>query len=119
MTENAKISRNTVLLFTRFGLGHAPQELQSALAVKYLSLTIESGDLPARIIFYTEGVKLACEGSAVLEQLKSLEASGVELVLCSTCLEFLGLADKVRVGVVGGMGDILDSLQKAAKVLSL
>ncbi len=119
MTETPKLSRNTVILFTRFGLGHAPQELQTKLAGKYLSLTIESGDLPARIIFYTEGVKLACEGSPVLEQLKSLEARGVELVLCSTCLEFFGLTDKVRVGVVGGMGDILDSLQKAAKVLSL
>lgn len=119
MTETSKSSRNTVLLFSRFGLGHAPEELQTRLAGKYLSLTLESGELPARIIFYTEGVKLACEGSPVLEQLNMLESKGVELVLCSTCLEFLGIADKVRVGIVGGMTDILQTLQDAPKVISL
>lgn len=119
MTEKTNTSRNTALLFTRYGMGHAPEELQTRLAGKFLSLTLESGDLPARIVFYTEGVKLACEGSPVLEQLKTLESKGVELVLCSTCLEFFGLAEKVQVGVVGGMGDILETLQAAPKVISL
>jgi intracellular sulfur oxidation DsrE/DsrF family protein len=111
--------RNTVLLFTRFGLGHAPEELQNKLVGKFLSLLIESGDLPAKIVFYTDGVKLTCSGSPVIEQLKQLEASGVELVICSTCLEYFSLRDQVQVGIVGGMPDILEALQKAPKVVSL
>ncbi len=110
---------NTVVLFTRNGLGDAPAELQQKLVVKFLSLMIASGDLPAVILFYTEGVKLACQGSPVLEQLNQLEARGVRLVLCSTCLEFFGLVDQVAVGIVGGMGDILTTLQNAGKVLSV
>lgn len=76
-------------------------------------------DLPARILFYTDGVRLACQGSPVIEPLKSMQSKGVELVLCKTCLDAFHLADQVEVGVVGGMPDILDSLQKASKVVSL
>lgn len=110
---------DSVLLFTRAGMGHAPEELQATLAVKFLSLLLESGDLPAKVLFYTEGVKLACEDSPVLEQLGRMEKQGVELVLCSTCLDYFGLREKVRVGVIGGMPDILETLQNATKVVSL
>lgn len=64
-------------------------------------------------------MKLAVEGSPVLEQLSRLEEKGVHLILCKTCLDFFGLAEKVRVGVVGGMGDILAAQAIATKVLSL
>jgi sulfur relay (sulfurtransferase) complex TusBCD TusD component (DsrE family) len=110
---------NTVLLFTRFGMGHASEDLQKTLVSKYLSLTLDSGQLPAKILFYTDGVRLACPGSPVIEVLKALEAKGVELVLCKTCLDTFGLTPQVQVGVVGGMGDILEAMQKAEKVISL
>ncbi len=113
------MDNNTVLLFTRDGLGHGPSDLQRNLAVKFLSLTLESDQLPAKMLFYTEGVRLACSGSPVLDQLRELEARGVELVLCQTCLLSYQLAEAVQVGVVGGMGDILIALQKAGKVVSL
>ena len=90
-----------------------------ALAGKYLSLTLESGNLPAKLIFYTEGVKLACKGSPVLDQLGEMEKAGVELVLCSTCLEFFGIKDQVAVGIVGGMSDILHVLQTAPRLIPL
>lgn len=109
----------TVYVFTRFGMGHGPEELQKALAVKFLSLALESGQLPRRILFYTDGVRLSCEGSPVIDLLRKYEAQGVELVLCKTCLDTYGLTGQVQVGVVGGMGDILESLQQADKVVSL
>lgn len=109
----------TVYLFTRNGLGHAAADLQLALVKKFLALTLESGQLPGKLLFYTDGVRLACQGSPVLEELQQLESAGVELVLCKTCLDSFGMLDQVQVGVVGGMGDILETLQKAEKVVSL
>ena len=109
----------TVLLFTKNGMGEAPEELQQGLTVKFLSLLEQSGQLPAKILFYTDGVKLACPGSPVLEQLRVMEMKGVELVLCKTCLDYFHLADQVSVGIVGGMPDIIEALQKAGKVVSL
>lgn len=110
---------DTVLLFTRNGIGHAPEDLQQTLVKKFLSLFHESNQMPAKILFYTDGVKLACEGSEVLDALQAMESKGVELVLCKTCLDYFGLGEQVKVGVVGGMGDIIEALQKAGKVISL
>ena len=109
----------TVLLFTRYGMGDAPAELQALLAGKFLSLIDEAGVLPAKMLFYADGVKLACEGSPVLEQLRALAARGVELILCQTCLDYYGLRERVAVGIVGGMPDITETMSQAGKVVSL
>ncbi len=110
---------NTVLVFTRAGLGHADPALQGRLAATFLSLIDEHALLPAKILFYTEGVRLVCEGSPVLDKLQVLETRGVELIICRTCLDYFGLLDKVRAGVVGGMTDIIAAMEAAAKVISL
>ena len=110
---------NTILVFTRNGLGEAPADLQQKLAAKFLQLNLDANTLPAKILFYTDGVKLACEGSPVINELKALKDRGVELVLCSTCLDYFGLRDKVQVGIVGGMPDIIEALGQAGKFISL
>jgi len=109
----------TILVFTRNGLGEGPAELQQKLAVKFLQLNLEAGTLPAKILFYTDGVKLACDGSPVIDQLRAMSARGVELILCSTCLDYYALREQVQVGIVGGMPDIIEALAHAQKVISL
>ncbi len=113
------MNNQTVLLFTRFGMGDAPAELQGKLTQKFLTLILESDLLPAKILFYTDGVKLACSGSPVIDQLKQLEVKGTELVLCKTCLDYFGLGMQVEAGIVGGMPDIIEAMAKAKKVISL
>jgi len=71
------------------------------------------------ICFYTEGVRLTTTGSPVLDLLKTIEAKGTRLILCSTCLNTLGLLDQVQVGIVGGMSDILEAQIRADKVVTL
>lgn len=51
--------------------------------------------------------------------LQEMAARGVELILCSTCLDYFGLTDQVAVGIVGGMTDIIEAMQKAEKVINL
>jgi hypothetical protein len=109
----------TVILVTRNGMGDAEPALQKKLIQTYLSLLDEHNILPAAICFYTEGVKLTVTDSPVLELLKSLEAKGVRLILCSTCLAFYHLADQVKVGIVGGMTDIIEVQARATKVISI
>lgn len=100
-------------------MGDAPDELKQRLSAIFLGLLNESGTLPAKILFYTDGVKLACAGSPVLDQLRTLATRGVELILCQTCLNYYNLADQVAVGIVGGMPDIIEAMQQADKVISL
>jgi hypothetical protein len=109
----------TVLLFTRNGMGDAEPALQQKLVTTYLKLMDENNILPAAICFYTNGVHLVVTGSPVIDSLKSLEAKGVRLLICSTCLGFYNLTDHVQVGIVGGMTDILEAQRLAGKVISL
>ena len=109
----------TVLLITRNGMGEAEPALQQKLIATYLKLLDENNILPAAICFYTDGVRLAVEGSPVIDLLKLLETKGVRLILCSTCLGYFNLTDKVQVGIVGGMTDILEAQCQAGKVISL
>ena len=110
---------DTVLLITREGMGSAEAALQQKLLDTYLRLLVENGSLPAVICFYTDGVKLVVEGSPFLERLSKIEKAGVRLIVCSTCLNYFGLTEKVRVGFIGGMPDILEAQTKAGKVITL
>jgi hypothetical protein len=111
--------KDAVILVTRYGMGSADEKLQLTLIAKYFELLLQGGNLPAAICFYTDGVRLVCEGSPVMEQLQKLESRKVHLISCSTCLNSLGLQEHVRVGIVGGMGDILEAQIQAEKVISI
>ncbi len=111
--------QDTILLVTSNGMGKADEKLQLTLMSKYFELLLQGGNLPSVVCFYTDGVKLVCEGSPVIEKLRQLEAKQVRLISCSTCLNYFGLQDKVQVGIVGGMGDIIEAQVKAEKVITL
>jgi peroxiredoxin family protein len=112
--------KNIVVVFKTDGMGTSDhQELKEKLAKTFLTLTNEMDPLPKVICFYTDGVKLACEGSPVLEELNTLEESGVRLILCQTCLDTFQLRDQVRIGIVGGMGDIITAMWQADNVIMI
>jgi hypothetical protein len=116
----ASSHKSTVFIFSAYGMGQTEDtSLKIGLAQKFLALIAQADPLPAQICFYTDGVKLCVNGSPVLAELKGLQAKGVELVLCSTCLDTFGLADQVAVGVVGGMGDIITAIVGADNAITL
>jgi intracellular sulfur oxidation DsrE/DsrF family protein len=100
-------------------MGAADEKLQQLLFNKFLELLLQHESLPNALCFYTDGVRLVCEGSTAVEGLRQLESKGVRLIVCSTCLNYFDLATKVQVGIVGGMGDILEAQMKAEKVISV
>ncbi len=108
---------NTLVLFTRFGMGDAPSDLQLKLASTFLTLNKDAP--PSVIAFYGLGVKLTCDGSPVLDQLRALADKGSRLIICQTCLDSFGLRESVRVGIIGGMGDIVAAMNSATKVISV
>ncbi|UCF69442.1 MAG: DsrE family protein [Acidobacteriota bacterium] len=114
-----QIDPSSLILLTSDGMGRGPDELRRKLLSTFLQLLDENGMRPGAICFYTDAVKLALEGSPVLEQLRRLESEGVRLILCKTCLDYFGVAEQVAVGVVGGMGDIISAMALAEKVITL
>ena len=87
-----------VFLIQSEGLGKGDERLGLMLMANFLRLLGESPDKPAALVFWNTGVKLACEGSPVLVHLKKLEEQGVEVLACTTCLEYFDLMDKLKVG---------------------
>ena len=118
MTERED-GKSVLLQVIHDGMGAGDLALQHTLLRKYLLLLQENTILPGAICFYTSGVRMVVEGSPVLDVLQSLEAQGVRLIVCKTCLDNYGLLEKVRVGIVGGMGDIIAAQWLADKVISL
>jgi intracellular sulfur oxidation DsrE/DsrF family protein len=111
-----------VLLVTREGLGHVdPTDRQFGLEMfdRFLHVLESQPVKPHAICFYTDGVRLVCEGSPALLGLRILQGQGVRLVACRTCLEHFRLTDKVAVGEVGGMNDIVGLLTEADSVVTV
>ena len=73
--------------------------------------------LPKKMLFYNGGATLTTEGSDSIEDLKSLEAQGVEILTCGTCLDYYHLKDKLVVGGVTNMYSIVESMAEAGKII--
>lgn len=73
--------------------------------------------LPEKILFYNGGVKWTTEDSEALEDLKAMEAQGVEILSCGTCLDYYRCADKLMIGEVTNMYSIVEAMMKADKVI--
>lgn len=111
--------KDSIILVTNNGMGIADLPLQHKLAAKYFELLLQNNELPAAICFYTDGVNLTVTDSPVLDQLKALEAKGVRLITCSTCLDYFGIREDLQVGIIGGMPDIIEAQTKASKVITI
>lgn len=109
----------TTIVINREGMGEAPAELSLLLIQNYLTLLLEDDALPAYICLYAGGVKLTVDGSPVLEQLRALEARGVNLLICKTCLNYYGLTERVAAGTVATMVDIMGAQKHCDKVIVL
>jgi len=96
-----------VIILNNESMGQGENELTTLLMGNFLRSLVSSEDKPEFLIFYASGVKLVSEGSAYLETLTSLENLGVQILSCSTCLNFYGLTDKVKVGKKSNMAEIV------------
>jgi selenium metabolism protein YedF len=102
--------KRKVFLIQSEGLGRGDEQLGSMLMANFLRLLGESEDKPSGMIFWNTGVRLACEGSPVLNRLKQLEEQGVKLLACTTCLEHFELTDKLAVGKPTNMMKSIQSM---------
>ena len=108
-----------MVMVTTDCLGRGDDELGSKLMGGFLKTLMEMGDDLWRLVFLNNGVKLAVEGSAVLSPLKDLKDQGVPILVCGTCLTHFNLLDKLQVGEITNMLDIVTAMQVADKVINI
>lgn len=98
--------KDKVLLIGAEGLGRGDDRLGGLIMANLLRLLAEDGDEPSIICLWNGGVRLACEGSPVLDHLKVLESRGTKILSCRTCLEYFDLTGHVQVGIISTMKEI-------------
>ena len=118
--ESRAEDRHAHLVFiTSDVIGHGNDELGHKLMRNFMATLPEIGPSLWRILLLNSGVKLAVAGSPVLEHLEQLEASGVSILVCGTCLDFFNLLNQKQVGQTTNMLDVVTSLQLADKVIKV
>ncbi len=109
---------SVAVLITGSLFGNGDEELGKILMKSFL-YTLTQMDNLKHLIFMNSGVLLTTEGSGVLDLLKALEESGVEILSCGTCLDFYELKDKLAVGKVTNMYTAVELIASAPKSITL
>lgn len=109
--------QNTVVVISADHMGEGDDELGRTLLKGFIFALVTQEERPRTILFYNGGARLTCEGSDSLEDLRTLAEQGVELLTCGTCLNFYGLTDKLTVGGVTNMYEIVEKQMKATLVV--
>ncbi len=110
-------TENTVVAITSATMGTGNEELGKLLMKGFIYALSQLEKLPKTILFYNGGATIPTEGSVSIEDLKTMEAQGVEIYTCGTCLDFYGLKDKLAVGSVTNMYSIVELLSRADHII--
>lgn len=94
-------------------MGTGDEKLGKALMKAFVFALTRQDTLPETVLCYNTGAFLTCEGADTLEDLKLLESEGVTVLTCGTCLDFYGLKEKLAVGGVTNMYDIVERMESA------
>lgn len=98
-------------------MGTGDPKLGTSLMKAFVFALTKQDQLPDTIVCYNSGAYLTCEGADTLEDLKLLESEGVTVLTCGTCLDFYGLKEKLAVGGVTNMYDIVERMENAAQII--
>jgi len=113
------LDRPLVLVVSADVMGRGEAELGGILIRSFFHALGEAETRPQTLVFYNTGVKLACEGSLILADLRALQDEGIDMLVCGTCLGYLDIKEKLAVGHVSNMYTIAETVLNAGKVVYL
>ena len=108
---------NMIVVVSSDRMGSGNDALGKVLIKGFIFAITQLDTLPKKMLFYNGGATLTAEGSDSLEDLKSLEAQGVEILTCGTCLDYYGIKEKLAVGSVTNMYSIVEAMAEATKTI--
>lgn len=108
---------NTVVVISSNKMGNGDEVLGKLLMKGFIYALTQLPKLPKTVLLYNGGAHLSCEGSESLEDLKTLEGEGVEILTCGTCLNHYGITEKLAVGRVTNMYEIVEKQADAVKII--
>ena len=109
--------KGLVVVLSANVMGGGEEKLGKALMKAFVFALTKQDILPETVMCYNSGAYLTCEGSDSLEDFRALEAEGVNIMTCGTCLDFYGIKEKLAVGTVTNMYDIVETMENAKSVI--
>ena len=109
----------TRILIVSDRMGSENEELGRVLMRNFLYALARDEGRPVAVMLSNAGVRLACNGSDSLDDLKLLVASGVVVRACGTCLDYLGLIDELVVGEVGTMSQLVSAVLGEDEIVTI
>ena len=119
LAEQKSDEKKIMVMCATDRIGFGDDELGLKLMVNFLRTLKEMGDELWRLVLVNNGVKLAIDGSEVLEDLRQYEKDGLKILVCGTCLNHFNLLERKQVGETTNMLDIVTAMQLADKVISI
>jgi len=108
---------NFIVVISSDKMGEGDEELGHLLMANFIKALKDLDELPSKMVFYNNGVKLATKSSPVIEHLRDLEKMGVELMLCATCISHYSLESVVGAGTVSNMYTITEVMASAGNII--
>lgn len=100
-------------------MGKGNDELGDVLIKGFIYTLTEAKPYPKYIVLVNSGVKLTTENQATVDNLKILEEGGTEVLSCGTCLDYYDVKEKLQVGSVTNMYNIVDIMKNSSQTISI
>lgn len=107
----------TAILVAHDVLGGNDKELGEVLMKAFLGCISKLSHRPAVMAFMNEGVKLVLPESSACEYIKELEKAGTKILVCGTCTTHFNITDKIAVGTISNMFEIMEMITGADNTL--
>lgn len=111
------VKGETVVVISSNQMGTGEETLGKKLIGAFIFALTSQDKAPDKMIFYNTGAFLTTEGSASIKDLKALEESGTTIMTCGTCLDYYGIKDKLQVGIISNMYDIVEAQINAGLII--
>lgn len=99
-------------------VGRGPVELGRVLARGLIETLKVVEPAPTHLILYSSGILLALDDSPVAESLHALEARGIKVLICGTCVDHYQKKSEIHVGQISNMLAILEVQIAAGKIIA-
>lgn len=113
----ALVKNDYVIAVKNDKMGSGDDALGEILMKAFINSLSEQDTLPTHVVFYNAGVKLAVKQSAVIDALVDLEAKGIRIIVCGTCVDFFGLKSDLGVGMISNMYTITEVMVNAHHIV--
>ncbi len=92
-------------------MGTGNNEFGKQLLEGFIYSLTEQDVLPKILICYNSAVNLTTVNQKTVDDLKTLEENGCEVLSCGLCLDFYGLKEKLKVGKITNMYRITEIMR--------